>query len=200
MATIVSINGSYRQNGITDQVLSIMEQTLQRSKVRVETIYLRNFDIEFCLNCRNCTQEPGRTPGVCVHNDGMKELIEKIEAADGYIFASPTNFGSVTALYKRFLERLTPYAYWPWGELSPKYRKNGGSGKRAVLVSSSAAPWIIGYYFYNTLSALKMSAKIVGADTVGTIFTGKASLHEHPILPKKSASRAEKLAKKLVLA
>jgi multimeric flavodoxin WrbA len=44
----------------------------------------------------------------------MHELIAMIEAADGYILASPTNFSSVSAVFKRFMERLVVYAYWPF--------------------------------------------------------------------------------------
>ena len=43
----------------------------------------------------------------------MRELVAKIEAADAFILASPTNVYAVTALFKRFMERLVVYAYGP---------------------------------------------------------------------------------------
>lgn len=147
MPQILAINGSYRKNGITDQVVDAMAQSLRASGAEVEITLLREYPIEFCLNCRECTQQPGTTPGRCVHNDGMQALIEKIEKADGYIFASPTNFGSVTAIFKRFFERLTPYAYWPWGKLAPEYRKAKSPKKKAILITSCAAPGILGRLF-----------------------------------------------------
>ena len=58
-----------------------------------------------------CTQAAGETPGQCVLGDGMATLIQKIETADSFVLASPTNFYSVTALFKRFMERLLVYAY-----------------------------------------------------------------------------------------
>ncbi|WP_457593837.1 flavodoxin family protein [Hydrogenimonas sp.] len=199
MQKIFVVNGSYRENGIIDQTVDVMIQTLYAAGVETETLWLRRFPVDFCLNCRSCTQQPGPMPGACVLSDGMHEVIEKLEEADGYIFASPTNFGSATALYKRFLERLIPYAYWPWGERAPIYRKAGGRRKSALLVASSAAPEIIGRLFYSTLKQLKMGAKVVGADTVGTLFTGAIAPQRDPLLPQRTRVKAEKLAKKLIV-
>lgn len=39
------------------------------------------------------------------------------------------NFGSVTAIMKRFIERLTVYAYWPWGLDQYVKRRNKNSIK-----------------------------------------------------------------------
>jgi multimeric flavodoxin WrbA len=79
MTKILAINGSYRNNGITDQVVETMVKTLQEAGAEVEIILLRKYPIEFCLNCRECTQQPGDAPGECVLDDGMRELIDKIE-------------------------------------------------------------------------------------------------------------------------
>ncbi|WP_457595531.1 flavodoxin family protein [Hydrogenimonas sp.] len=199
MQKIFIVNGSYRDNGITDQTLEIMTRTLQAAGAETETLWLRRFPLDFCLNCRSCTQQPGPMPGLCVLSDGMHEVIEKLEEADGYIFASPTNFGSATALYKRFLERLIPYAYWPWGERAPEYRRAGGRRKSALLVASSAAPEIVGRLFYSTLKQLGMGAKAVGADTVGTLFAGAVAPQRDPLLPQRTRAKAEKLARKLIV-
>lgn len=100
------MNGSYRDNGITDQMVNALAQAIKTAGGKVEIIRLRDCPIAFCLNCRTCTQQPGEIPGKCVQNDGMQALIDKIEQENGYILASPTNFGSVTAVFKRFMERL----------------------------------------------------------------------------------------------
>ncbi len=73
----------------------------------------------------------------------MHELVERIEAADALILASPTNIYGVTALFKQFMQRLIVYTYWPWGQPAPKLHKKGVSQKKALLIASSAAPgWI----------------------------------------------------------
>ena len=169
---ILAINGSYRDDGITDQSVDAMVQALQATGADVETVLLREYPIKFCLNCRECTQQPGETPGQCVLDDGLNDLVSKIEQADGYILASPTNFGSVTATFKRFMERLVVYAYWPWGSHAPKFRKAKSTKKKALLITSCAAPGILGRLFFTTLKQLKMTAKLIGAKPVGSLYTG----------------------------
>jgi len=195
---VLSINGSYRDDGITDQAIQAAAQSLAESGADVETILLREYPIEFCLNCRACTQEPGVTPGHCVHNDGMRELVEKIEAADAYIIAAPTNLGSVTAIFKRFMERLVVYAYWPWGALGPHYRKAKLPKKKAMLISSCAAPGLMGRWLYGTQKQLKMTAQIIGANPIGTLFTGLIAGEADVQYPERMRRRAEVLAKKLI--
>ena len=198
MSKILAINGSYRDDGITDQVVETMLSLLNATGADTEVVTLRDYPIEFCHNCRQCTQTPGVTPGKCVLNDGMQELIDKIEQADAYILASPVNLGSVTAVFKRFLERLIVYAYWPWGSNTPKFRKQAVANKKAVLVSSCAAPGILGRLIYGSHKQLKMTAQVIGARTVGTIFTGSISKESHPGLPGQVETKARALVAKLV--
>ncbi len=199
MTRILAINGSYRDDGITDQVVEAIARAAVAAGAEVEHILLRDYPIEFCLNCRECTQHAGTTPGKCVQNDSMHELIDKIERADAYILASPTNFGSVTALFKRFMERLIVYAYWPWGMKAPQFRKSADTTrKKAILVSSCAAPGFIGRLFYHAGKQLKMTAKAIGADTSAILFTGLVSMQPHPQLPQRIQTKARALADKLL--
>lgn len=195
---ILLINGSYRDDGITDQVVAEMAAAATAAGAEVEQIVLRDRPIEFCLNCRHCTQHPGSEPGQCVHEDGMGDIIAAIEAADAYVLASPTNFYSVTALFKRFLERLTVYAWWPWGRPAPAYRK--AAEKAAVLVSSSAAPGLLGRWAYGTVKQLKLAARAMGARPVGTLFTGLVAGEQDKVLPERVRRKARQLAERLTAA
>lgn len=198
MTRILAINGSYRDEGNTDQVVKAVARAAQTSGAEVEILLLRDFPVEFCQNCRDCTQKPGDSPGLCVQHDGMYNLINKIELADAYILAAPTNLGSVTAVFKRFMERLTVYAYWPWGTNSPQYRKANTPRKKAVLISSCAAPGLLGRWLYSSLKQLRMTANVIGADAVGTVFTGLVSKQAQPQLSEKTLAKAQSLAAKLV--
>ena len=195
---ILIINGSYRSDGITDQTVDVAINVLEESGSEVENVFLRESQIEFCLNCRECTQQPGDVPGECVLGDDMQNLVARIEQADGYILASPTNFGSVTASFKCFMERLIVYAYWPWGEISPRYRKTNSKRKKAMLISSCAAPGIMGRWMYGTNRQLKMTAQMIGADSVGTLFTGLIGENSDQKLPSQIEAKARVLATKLL--
>jgi multimeric flavodoxin WrbA len=198
MSKILAINGSYRHDGITEQVLEAAAEAVRASGAEIETVSLREYPVGFCLNCRECTQHPGTAPGRCVQHDGMQELVDKIEGADGYIFASPTNFGSVTAVFKRFMERLVVYAYWPWDRDVPELRKAKAPKKKALLISSCAAPGIVGRWLYGTQKQLKMTAKTIGADTVGALSIGLIAKEAHPRLSQRVQARAKTLAARLV--
>ena len=198
MKRILAINGSYRDDGITDQAIAIMADELRNSGTEIDVIMLRDYPIEFCLNCRECTQSPGEAPGNCVQQDDMALLINKIEAADGFIFASPTNFGSVTALFKRFMERLMVYGYWPWGEHAPTFRKSKVKTKPAIIVASCAAPSLLGRFLFSTHRQLKYTAKVVGADVAGSLFTGFIGDTPNTRLPTATSVKARELAKRLI--
>lgn len=179
---VLIINGSYRPDGITDQAVMRAAEALKSAGASAELIYLRNQNINFCTNCRTCTQQPGELPGVCVQDDDMRLLVEKIESADAFVLASPTNLSSATALFKRFMERLVVYAYWPWGAHAPVYRKKY-SRKRSLLITSSASPGFVSRLFFSTMSQLKLAAKVLGAPKSKGVFIGFASLESKPGLP-----------------
>jgi multimeric flavodoxin WrbA len=198
MSKVLAINGSYRSDGLTDQAVEALAQALEAAGAEVEIILLRDYPIEFCLNCRACTQMPGAAPGECVQKDNMRKLIDKIERADCYILAVPTNFGTVTAIFKRFMERLVSYAYWPWELNGPQYRKAQSPKKKALLVSSSAAPAILVRWLFGTDKQLKMTAKTLGAKVVESLYTGMIAKQQHPKMAEGVRAKIKLLAKRLV--
>lgn len=194
MTRVLAINGSYRHDGVIDHLVGLLTTELVERGADVKVILLREYPIEFCLNCRECTQQLGAAPAQCARLDDMAELIEMIERADAFILASPTNFGSATALFKRFMERLAVYGYWPWGQVAPVYRKQGHRKKKAIVVSSCAAPGILGRWLFATTRQLKTTAKVIGAETVGVIVAGLATTAPRPILSSALVFKARKLA------
>ena len=197
MRRLLAVNGSYRSGGVMDQAIDVAVQAATLAGVQVDVVNLRDYPIEFCRNCRECTQQPGDTPGTCVQNDSMQALVDKIEAADGYILASPTNFYTVTAVFKRFMERLIVYAYWPWGTPAPKFRKSHAT-KKAILIASCAAPGLLGGLFFTTLKQLKLTAKTIGARPVGSVVIGRTAQQEHPTLSEDARKRIQRLIEQLM--
>lgn len=195
---VLAINGSYRPDGVTDQALAAVTRALKASGVHVDKVTLREEDIRFCMNCRACTQQAGEQPGRCVLDDGMRGVIDKIEQADAYILAAPTNFGSVTATFKRFMERLIVYGFWPWGAHAPVFRKAKSLTKKALLVTSCAAPGILGRLTYSTSKQLRMTAKLIGARPVGLLYTGLIAGDPDCRLSARTVQRAENLARRLI--
>lgn len=195
---VVALVGSYRKGGIIDSAVDEMLAAAEEAGAEVSKIYLADRNIEFCLNCRRCTQAEGKQRGHCVQNDDMAALLDEIESADGLILGSPTNFFTVTALTKRFVERLVCYVYWPWGARAPRMR-NKERNKKALLVISGAMPAFIARLFTGTLRVLKSAAAALGARPVGTLIIGQVAQQEKEQLPRRALSRARRLGRKLVI-
>ncbi|MDD2805492.1 MAG: flavodoxin family protein [Elusimicrobiales bacterium] len=194
---ILAINGSYRRGGIIDQAVQAAAAAARAGGAVVETVLLSEQRVEFCTNCRACTQAPGDKRGACPLADDMNGILDAAEAAQGLILAAPVNCFNVSAVYRRFMERGTPYAYWPWGALAPAFRLKAG-GRKAVLITSSAMPSVFGRLFTGALRALRLTARTLGAKVAGTLVIGLASAEEKPALTARDRRLAEKLGRKLL--
>ena len=193
---IVAIVGSYRKEGAVDQAVSEILAAAEEAGAETSKIYLADAYIEFCTNCRTCTQEPGDCRGTCVIPDDMADVLRRMDEADGLVLASPVNFGDVTAITRRFQERLVCYAYWPWDPKGAPKLRNKAKTKRAVLVTASAAPGFLTRLMMHSLSSLKKIADVVGARRIGTLCIGLAG-DRAPKLSDRAARKAHALGRKL---
>jgi multimeric flavodoxin WrbA len=112
-SSLTTTVGSYRKGGIIDTTVSEVLNAAAERGAEVEKIHLLDKRIEFCTNCRRCTQTEGPDPGVCIHDDDMAGLIAAIEEADALVLGAPVNVGGVNALTQRFLERLVCFPGGP---------------------------------------------------------------------------------------
>ncbi len=195
-AKITAIVGTYRKGGVIDSAVDELLGAAAAAGAQTTKFYLVDEHIEFCTNCRSCTQQAGDEFGRCILDDRMRPILEEIERSDAIILASPMNFGTVTAVMKRFVERLVCFAHWPWGKLAPSARKRKRT-KRAVVVASSAAPAILGRLFTSMVGLLKQAARLLGAQRVDVLFIGLAALKERPDVSDKTRRKAQRLGRKL---
>jgi putative NADPH-quinone reductase len=188
---IIAIVGTYRKGQTIDTAVDELLNAAQSNDAETEKIYLLDKHIEFCTNCRKCTQNKITGPrDICIHNDDMTQILDKIDAADCIVLASPINWFNVTALTKRFIERLLPYGYWPWGSSIPKNRVKTLT-KKAVLITSSGCPeWLGRIIFRNTFFTLKSATKCVGAKVIKKIYMGSVAIEKDQPLPEKYRKQA----------
>jgi len=193
---ILALVGSYRKGGTIDSAVDEILAAAREADAATAKIYLIDKQLEYCTNCRACTQEEGDGHGRCVLDDDMEEILAEISGADALVLASPVNVGTVTAVMKTFLERLVCFAYWPWGQPAPKMR-NPVPNKRALLVVSSAAPALITRWLTATAGILRKGAAFLGARAIGTLFIGLAAGQAHRELSTGVLRKARKMGKKL---
>jgi len=196
---IVAIIGTYRKGGIIDLAVDEILSAAREQGAETQKIYLIDRHIEFCTNCRACTLQPGETRGQCPTQDDTSGILDQIEQADAFVLASPMNFWTVTAVTKRFIERLVCYAYWPWGTGAPKARRKGGT-KTAVLVASSAAPAIMARPMTRMIGLMKSTATLLGARKKHVLFIGLAAMKQNQHLSPRTRKKARRLGQKIARA
>ena len=193
---IVAIVGSYRRGGTVDRAVEAVLEGARARGASTHTIYLTEKHIEFCTSCRTCAQAPGLDRGKCVLNDDLDGILTEIDASDAVVLASSVNCGNATAIFRRFLERLMGYGYWPWGQPAPQARSKVRH-LNAVLVASSAMPAAMMLLFTGTATALRMAAGALGARVGGTLWIGLAAGEPHRELSQRTRQRAKRLGMRL---
>jgi multimeric flavodoxin WrbA len=170
----VGVSGSYREGGVVDQAVAAVLEGAAAAGAETRSIRLRDLDLRYCTNCRQCGQSEGDEPGRCRHTDDMAGVIEDLRRADVVVVGSPMNIGQITALTKAFEERLAPLFYWPWGSKRPSVRRRSREQPAAaVIVTSSAMPAIAARLLGPAaLSALRDIAGLLGATVVDELSYG----------------------------
>lgn len=99
---IVLFYASPRKGGNSDLLCDEFIRGAKAAGHETEKIVLRDKKIGYCLGCEYCRQNEG----VCVQKDDMAELLDKIQAADVVVMATPVYFYCVSAQLKILIDRV----------------------------------------------------------------------------------------------
>ncbi len=128
---ILVCNGSYRTNGNTARVLSLIEEQMRRQADRVgetldfETVNLGHSNIQMCRGCRICFD---RGEDHCPLKDDLLAIKAKMKEANAVIIASPVYVDDVSGITKNWIDRLAHVCH------RPEF-----SGKHAYLLATTGA-------------------------------------------------------------
>lgn len=130
---IIIINGSYRKNGATAQILNeIHRQLRQYGDVEVEMIHVADLELNYCVGCGTCYKT-----GACIYKDDAENLSLKIESADGIIIGSPTYASNVSGQIKVIIDRghfvMEQLVYGKYAISVTTYENYGGQDAAKVL-------------------------------------------------------------------
>jgi len=189
---IVAIVGSYRKGGAIDSAVQAILAAAQEKGAQTHSLYLTDQHLEFCTNCRRCTQAPGLQRGICVQEDDLQSILTEIDAADALILGAPVNYWNVSAIFRQFMERLLGYCYWPWGQAAPRLRSKRLT-RKAVLVSSASMPGFCIPLLTGAARALRVTAKMLGIKTVATLWIGLAGKQPDQPLSPRTLARARRI-------
>lgn len=139
---ILAIIGSPRKQGNTYKVTKLVEERMQATGgVEFEYVFLKDLDLGMCRGCRLCMDKGEE---FCPMKDDRAMLEQKMQSADGVIFASPTYVGNVSGLMKNFIDRFCYVCH------RPRFFKNamvlttsggGGSGFMLMALAIATETW-----------------------------------------------------------
>jgi multimeric flavodoxin WrbA len=72
-------------------------------------VNLADLEIAECNGCNRCKKEGTKKLPCPAHDDDMTPLYAKLASADGFLFATPVYYGSVTGIMKVFMDRFLPF-------------------------------------------------------------------------------------------
>lgn len=139
---ILLLNGSPRKRaGATQKVIDWFVEGAKAKGAEVDERVVAELGIKPCRGCFNCWHV---TPGECIIEDGMEELLERFNRADMLIWAAPVFNDSFPAEIKAVLDRTLP-------TLKPEFVERNGllahptrlhKTHKVMLISVSGFPQI----------------------------------------------------------
>ena len=86
---VLMICGSAREGSNSRIALEEMRKLFDAQKIESEIVTVGRDAVHGCTGCRACYKT-----GRCVNDDGVYELADKFETADGLVIASPVHYAS----------------------------------------------------------------------------------------------------------
>lgn len=181
---ILLINGSPKGKRSNTYRLAqaFKEGISEKTDTEYEEICVRDTEIKTCLGCFSCWN---KTPGKCVVNDDMEEILEKILWADTVIWSFGLYYFNVPGKLKMLIDRQLPHVM----PFMVKDSKSGGhssrydmSGKRHVVISTCGFYTAKGNYG----SVNDMFSHFCGKDGYDKIYCGQGELFRVPELKERT--------------
>jgi len=99
--TVLVLSATPRKGGNSDILCEQFVKGAQASGHQAEKIFLGDKMIGYCIGCETCMQNGG----VCVQDDDMEEILQKMIDADVIVLATPVYFYSMDAQMKTLIDR-----------------------------------------------------------------------------------------------
>lgn len=175
---VLAIVGSYRKGKTID---TLVDRAIEGAKsagadVAVDKVVLRDQHIEFCRNCMTCERDdPAKPYAKCVIQDDMQAIYPLVAEADAFVFGTPVNMASETAIMKAFLERLCWVMARPCGfplKGCPEPR-SARRRKAIIIVSAGVVPPLLRRLCDTATPAIRgFCGSNLNARVVGTMYAG----------------------------
>lgn len=177
---ILLINGSPKgeRSNTYKLAAAFIDGMREREEIVLDEIAVNKLEIKSCLGCFACWN---KTPGKCVINDDMGEVIKKLLWADVTVWSFPLYYFNVPGKLKSLIDRQLPMVL-PFmvadSESGSHPTRYDMSEKRHVLISTCG--------FYKTEgnydSVIPMFDHLLGKGNYETVFCSQGELFRVPEL------------------
>lgn len=154
MKKVLILAGSPRKNGNSAALCEEFVRGAKEAGNDVELMYLRDKKIGYCIACYYCKDHDG----VCIIKDDMAEILDKMNAADIIVMASPVYFYSIDAQMKALIDRTVAQ----WLKIRDKTFYY-------IMTAAEDSDWVMDC----TLECLRGLAKCLKGSREGGIICGK---------------------------
>ena len=103
--TVIGLSGSPRRRGNTEQLLDRFLEGVSDAGGITEKVVLSTLEYSSCKGCNACHKT-----GTCIMDDAVRELYDRMLAADCVIISSPIYTMGITTEVKSFIGR----AHYLW--------------------------------------------------------------------------------------
>jgi putative NADPH-quinone reductase len=145
---VLLLRANPRKTGYTERLTNLFLQGLRETGAEIKDVDLTALSVAHCHGCYHCWLI---TPGACVHQDDMGDLLEEVLAADLIVCATPLYFYSMSAHLKTFFERTLPLTQPGFASSAQGRIRNGTRhperwvGKKLIAIVAGAFKDPAGY-------------------------------------------------------
>lgn len=104
MKTLI-FDGADKNDTALNTANQVVREYFVNKDSAVNVYTLRDLNIYPCCGFFSCWL---KTPGICVFNDVMREIVECAVQSDYWIFLTPVTFGGYSSELKKAIDRLPP--------------------------------------------------------------------------------------------
>jgi len=105
MKQIVLLDGTAIGDDTLTSAFSVLTDVLGQDDCKVKHVPLRDIKIAHCIGCFGCWV---KTPGVCVHPDPGREIIQTMIQSEEVILFTPVTYGGYSSTLKIIVDRFIP--------------------------------------------------------------------------------------------
>lgn len=156
---IVAINGSPRGRASnTGVMVDAFLKGAQEAGAETMNVFLAEKNIKYCRGCYSCWTE---TPGRCVIQDDMAEVLSRVAGADVIVLASPLYFNNISGTLKVFMDRLAVTG-------NPHSPKSRSAAPKLVMISNCGFPDRSQFQVVSLW--IKRVARLMRTEVIGEIY------------------------------